>query len=114
MLGSRHDWIKLMNARTIIVHSDRGIFLGTYAGYIIFSKQDTLESTKAYGFETEERARSYVESYLPTLKDDVVFVSVGCSNSSVYVDVVDIIKAGYWQYAEEMFANLPVLNHTIH
>ena len=101
-----------MNKRVIVVEKDRGVFLGNYSGIAIFSKNDVLESTKAYGFLNKKEATRFVKEYLPALKNTVEYIEIP-TEGMMYVDIVDIIKAGYPHYAEDMFLNMPT-QQTIH
>lgn len=91
----------------IVVEKERGVFLGSYNGIALFSRNDILDSTKAYGFEDREVAIDFVTSHLPQIKDTVDYIEIPTLGDDAYVDVVDIIKAGYHEYAEDMFRNMP-------
>lgn len=102
----------MLNKLVIIVEKDRGIFLGNYNNVAVFSKHDFLESTRAYGFKSKAAAESFVEEFLPQLKETTEYIDIP-TDDFMHVGVVDIIKAGYPHYTEEMFMNLET-TPTIH
>jgi hypothetical protein len=91
----------------IISSEEMGIFLGTYEKSPLWSKHDMLHSSKAYGFNTMIAAEYYVARTMPEVKERVDFFEIPCYIDTVYVDVIDIIKAGYKDIAEELFLYLP-------
>jgi hypothetical protein len=97
--------------KTIIVDRQRGIFLGNAFGTVPLFSKDAAH-TKAYGFQSRTQAEIYALSYLKLDKEDVYFLDVKTASTS-HVDVVDIIKSGYHQEAQEMFLHVPT-SPTIH
>jgi len=97
---------------TIIVEKDRGVFLGLYSNSAIFSKIDPLESTKAYGFKNKDDAKTFIDKYLPHFSETVEYIDIP-TDQFIYVDAVDIIKAGFPHYAKDLFINMPT-EPTIH
>jgi hypothetical protein len=108
--------------KTLIYEKTRGIFIGTIGNIAVFSRQDVLQSTKAFGFAKKQEAVAYVEKFMPSIKDTAEFIEipVNVGNLSIekpdehdYIDVVDIIRAGYGKHSKEMFLNMPT-NPTLH
>lgn len=104
-----------MILRTIIANEKLGIFIGTLSDVPIFSKSDPHGCTKAVSFESEKEAKNFVSTYMSTVRDEVEYIGIPASSVYIpYVDVVDIIKAGYSEQAKEMFESMPPINYTIH
>jgi len=97
------------NILTIIIEQDEGIFLGNYADVAIFSCNDTMLATKAYGFRTKEDAKKYVRKHLKHMKKTVEYLDVLCLHREHYVTAVDLIKAGHQDVATDLFLNMPTL-----
>jgi len=91
---------------TVIADTKKGLFVGNYGSIAVFSKNDPFDNTKVCGFQTDSDARNFVEKHIPTITDTVEYLHV-TSSTPDYVDVVDIIKAGYTKYTEEMLMVLP-------
>lgn len=90
--------------KTIAINEKHGIFIGTVAGYAIFSKNDPVGAYKAYGFKNEVEANLYFDVNLTKSKKGTFFVDI--ETSTDYVSCVDIIKAGYGEYATDMINNM--------
>jgi hypothetical protein len=108
--------------KTLIYEKTRGIFIGTIGNVAIFSKQDVLQSTKAFGFAKKQEAIAYTEKFMPAIKDTAEFIEIPVNVGNLlieqsdhhnYIDVVDIIRAGYGKHSKEMFLNIPT-HPTIH
>jgi DUF438 domain-containing protein len=98
----------------IAVHSDKGIYLGVIAGHAIFSSNNMVESTKAIRFNSKNEIMEFFRQHIPSLADKVVAIPVQTTSTTYYVDIVDIIKSGYREHTESMFANLFTDNETMH
>lgn len=90
----------------IIYSKTNGLFLGNFSGYAIFSKQDLFESTRVPGFSSEERAKEFVEKFLPKIRNKVEYLPIPTKSSDEYVELVEIIKAGYKDHALDLFENM--------
>lgn len=98
--------------RVVAISTDLGIFLGTVGGYAIFSKEDPIGIPKAFGFASVEEAELYFEENLPKTKRSVFFAEV--ETKSKYVTCVDLIKAGYEEYARDLLENMPTASDHYH
>lgn len=94
------------NKLTIVVEETRGVFLGVYSNYAMFSKNDAMESVDVCGFPNKQEAVDFMKKYLPLIEPTVSYVEIPSGGDS-RVSAVDIIKAGYPQYTEELFFNMP-------
>jgi hypothetical protein len=94
----------------IAVHEDKGIYLGIFAGFFLFSNNRSVFSSKAIRFDTEEE----ILEFFSDSKIDIKAIPVKTKNISNYVDVIDIIKSGYIKHTDSMIANIPMENETIH
>jgi hypothetical protein len=113
----------------IIIHPTEGIFLGTTKNHgldvdgeiqsprilALFSSNNIFDIVKAVGFFTEKDALEYKklyigkrfpESFVAGIQDD--------DDANPYVDVIDIVKSGYGEYAWGMIDALPTPNDTLH
>lgn len=90
--------------KIVAINKDLGVFLGTVSGCAIFSKNDPIGIQSAVGFTSIEEAESYFD-LLPKAKKDLFFIEV--ESRTMYPTCVDIIKAGYGKYADEMFEIFP-------
>jgi hypothetical protein len=97
-----------MKSKTLIMvfEKDMGIFMGNYQKQALWSKCDIMESHKVYGFKTMKEATYYVDNHMDFIKGSIDFFEIPC-NSSTYIDVIDIIKAGHKDKTEELFLCLP-------
>jgi hypothetical protein len=99
----------------IAFHENRGIFLGVTAGHAIFSGSPIFATSKAIRFNTKEAVYEFFNKTLATpIAQDIQALEVETSHAGNYVDLVDIIKAGYTKHTETMLDNYPMLSHTIH
>jgi hypothetical protein len=98
----------------IAFHETRGIYLGVYLGYALFSNSPMAFSSKAIRFDTEADIRDFFVKTLPILASEIVALSVETTSDNHYVDVIEIIKSGHTKHTERMVENLPMLNETIH
>jgi|APCry1669189034_1035192.scaffolds.fasta_scaffold110637_2 hypothetical protein len=97
--------------KTIAINEKYGVFIGTVAGYAIFSKNDPVGSYKAYGFKNEVEAKLYFDENLSKSKKGTFFVSI--DSDTDYVSCVDIIKAGYGEHAADMINNMHMPSEAI-
>lgn len=110
--------------RYIIIDPVEGVFLGTNGTPMpsqmvkvvpLFSKENMFEITKAASFPTKHEANTYLEKYLRSGWPKSFIAPVESKDSkSDFVDVIDIIKAGYGKYAEGMVEAMPMDNRSIH
>lgn len=116
----------------IIVHPTEGIFLGTTKNHgldiesqsgesrdarliALFSSNNIFDITKAVGFFTEQDALEYRKLYIGKRFPDSFVVGIDdADNSTPYVDVIDIVKSGYGQYAWDMIDALPTPSQLLH
>ena len=96
----------------IIVEKKRGIFLGSYDGVALFTTYDVFDNTTAYAFQSKEKAQEFIEKGMPQIKDTVEYLEIP-STGTMYVSMLDIIKAGYPEHVEDMFSNMQT-SPTIH
>lgn len=103
--------------RHIIIDPDEGVFLGTKGErdmriMAMFSAHNILEVTKCVSFNSYEEANAYYHTYLKNMSPSAFIVPIECD--SEFVDIVDIVKAGYGSYACDMIDALPMPNERIH
>jgi len=107
--------------RYVIIDDKMGVFLGThrlpvsygsFRIFRIFSENDMYGISRAFSFDNKKEAFNYMQSFL--LKDYPHCRIVEIPGDGKYVDVVDLIKAGYGRYTEGMWDSLPMANDTIH
>jgi hypothetical protein len=113
----------------IIIHPTEGIFLGTTKNHglsvdgeiqsprilALFSSNNIFDIVKAVGFFTEKDALEYRKLYIGKRFPESFVASVQDENNNdPYVDVVDIVKSGYGEYAWGMIDALPTPSDTIH
>lgn len=98
--------------RYIIIEKSMGVFLGSYAVFAVFAKNEKFGLTKATSFATRETAEEFVESMLN--KEGSEFDVVGIDTKDKLVRVEDIIRAGYGQYTYSMLNNIPPVSETFH
>lgn len=98
--------------RYIIIEKDMGVFLGSYAVFAVFAKNEKFGLTKAVSFNTREEAQTFIETLLN--KEDSEFDIVSINSKDRLVRVEDIIRAGYGQYTHGMLNNVPMQSDSIH
>ena len=101
-----------MKTKTIAINPDKGIFLGSVAGYAVFSKTDPIGIPKAYGFDSPEAARKFFETSLPSTANSMFYPEI--QTMSDYVSCVDIIKQGYERYTYNMVDYLDMPSEAKH
>lgn len=95
--------------RTIVYHKEKGIFVGVFEGYAIFTKNDPTENYEVYGFKSLDSAKNFFEQSVPGMKDQILFEDIPCH--SEYVSVIDLIKAKKKNLdLTDLFMNLPCEN----
>lgn len=110
--------------RYIIIDPAEGIFLGTHGSPVpargvriipLFSKENMFEITKAASWPTHEAAVSYMNRYLKQWCPSAFVVQIASVDSKQdFVDVIDIVKSGYGEYAKEMVDAIPMDNRSVH
>jgi hypothetical protein len=98
----------------IAFHEEKGIYLGVYMGYALFSCSPLAYSSKAIRFEEAKDVRKFFDKSLPAMSSDIVAIPVETTTAGNYIDVVDIIKSGHKKHVESMIDNMPMINETIH
>lgn len=102
-----------MKHRTIAINPEKGIFLGSVAGYAVFSKTDPIGIAKAYGFDSPEDAKRFFETALPVMSNNMIYPVITTSSED-YVSCVDIIKSGYEKYTYNMIDYLDMPSTETH
>jgi hypothetical protein len=102
-----------MKKRTIAINPEKGIFLGSVAGYAVFSKTDPFGIPKAFGFDSPEHAKDFFATVLPLMSNNMIFPVI-TTNSDDYVSCVDIIKQGYEEHTYKMMDYLDMPSTTMH
>lgn len=99
----------------IAYHETKGIYLGVYAGYALFSGSPIAFSSKAIRFDTKESVHEFFDKALSkTLAEDIQALEVETSHAGNYVDLADILKSGHTKHTESMLDNYPMLSDTVH
>jgi len=96
----------------IAVHKEKGIYLGIFAGFYLFSNSEVAFSSKAIRFNSKEEISDFFGT--SKIADEVKAIKVQTKETGDYVDVIDIIKSGYTKHTDTMVANIPMENETIH
>ena len=103
-----------MNTSYIAVHKTKGIYLGVVSGYGLFSEAGIAFTSKAIRFDSREELHSFFDSALPNLSKEIKAVEIRTNETGNYVDVVDILKSGYYDHTDNMVEALPPYSETIH
>lgn len=106
--------------RYIIIDPYEGVFLGTKSEpapggvkvMVLFSKNNYFDITKAVCWKTVKEAENYLSTFIKRGFPEAFVTEVDVKTD--YVDVVDLVKAGYGEHAIEMFEALPMENTSIH
>jgi hypothetical protein len=98
----------------IAFHEDKGIYLGVYMGYAMFSNTDMPSSSKAVRFENKEEVHIFFEKMLPKLAAGISAIAINTNSNSDYISVSDILKSGHKKHTESMIENIPALSESIH
>ena len=98
--------------RYAIIEEDLGFFLGAFQKYGVFAKTDTFGLSKAFAFDEEKEANSFIDEYLGRDRGD--WNVVGIETDDKHIDVVDLIKSGYEKYTHQMIDSLPMQSFEIH
>ena len=85
--------------RFLIFSAKNGIFLGRLGPLAIFSKTDTTGIQKAYTFDSIETANKFVEHFPGGIIYKIREIEV---KQGEYASYIDLIKAGYADYIENM------------
>lgn len=118
-----------MNKKYIIIDPEAGVFLGTAKNdeleffdvppgtkiVALFSSNNILEITKAVGFSKRVDAEKYIKTYLTYFAKGAFVACVeDCSDDSPYVDIIDIVRAGYGEFAWDMIDAMPMHSESLH
>ena len=111
--------------RYILIDDDAGIFLGAHKipilgdpnkveGYLLFSKYNAFDFkiSKAYSFDSIRDALLYANTFL-TKDFPNVFVEQ-IDTEEKYIDVVDLIKAGFGEHTHFMMDHLDMPSYQVH
>ena len=114
----------------IIIDNDEGIFLGTAKNHdlefayrtagdsrlvALFSHNNVLDITKAVGFRSKKDAEDYMRLYIwKKFPNAFTVVIEDPKEDTAYVDVIQIVKAGYGHHAWDMIDAIPMDNRSIH
>jgi hypothetical protein len=94
-----------MSSMFIISEKNRGLFIGNYNGIAIFSSNDGFLTSRICGFEDKEAALEFVKNNMYQIENTVEYLEIP-SEGFMYVTMIDIIKAGYSDYVEDIFMNM--------
>jgi hypothetical protein len=104
--------------RYIIIDPEEGVFLGTVNSPAkqflvpLFSSENSLEITRACSWSSIKSATTYMNTHMMSLYKDAFVAEV--QSSAQFVNVIDILKSGYGEYAHGMINALPMYNINIH
>ena len=98
--------------RYAIVEEDLGFFLGAFQKFGVFAKTDLFGLHKAFSFDTEKEANSFINEYLGRDRGDWSVVSIDTDDK--YINVVDLLKSGYDRYTHQMIDGLTMPNIQVH
>lgn len=113
----------------IIIDPEDGVFLGTTgrddaSAYIdvpptarvvaLFSGNNIFDLTKAAAFYDKKDATEYMYAYIKRPPSQAFVAEIEAQDKGPYVDVVDIVKAGYGEHVWDMIDAMPMLNQNIH
>lgn len=100
--------------RYLIVEKERGLFLGAYKNLFLFARSNIFPIVRAPSFESLQDAEYYIASYLKTENDGRTYGVIEVESKDKYVNVVDVIKAGYKEYTHDLIDFLPMQSEAIH
>jgi hypothetical protein len=106
--------------RYIIIDPHEGVFLGTKSEphrngvkvMVLFSRNNHFEITKAVCWKTIKEAEEYLTNFIGRGFPEAYVAEVNVKTD--FVDIIDLVKAGYGDHAIEMFEALPMENISIH
>lgn len=98
--------------RYLIVEKERGLFLGIYHSLLIFAKNNIFPIVKVPSFNSEDEAMQFIASTLSKEGLDCGVIIV--NSKEKYVNIVDVIKAGYSEYTHDLIDNIPMISEKIH
>ena len=101
-----------MSTRYLLINKEMGVFLGTYNKFVLFAKNDAIDSVKAYSFKDEASARKFTSGGTD-LSEEQYFIAPIEANDK-YVHVVDLIKAGYGDHVYNLINNIEMISHQVH
>lgn len=106
--------------RYVICDDREGVFLGTHVDttedpegivYVLWSRDNVFNCSKAYSFENKEDAIIFTETTLRRWPKAQVKLVL---SEEKYVDIVDLIKCGLADYTHDMIDCLPMPSEQIH
>lgn len=99
----------------IAFHERRGIYLGIYEGYAMFSNTDFAFSSKSIRFGSQLEIRDFFYDHFPSIAAEISGIPITTKALvGYYVNLVDILKSGHTKHTQSMLYNLPVASYTIH
>lgn len=99
----------------IAFHEKKGIYLGVFSGYALFSGSPMAFSSKAIRFDAEEDVHSFFKkSVRSEVSADITAIPIETNSIGNYVDLVDILKSGHTKHTESMLDNYPTISDTVH
>jgi hypothetical protein len=97
----------------IAFHEDKGIYIGVFAGFALFSTNNLAYTYKAIRFESETELKDFFEKSVPAVSQAIQAISIETDSTDYYVDVVDILKSGHTKHTESLLEHFPC-SETIH
>lgn len=98
----------------VIFDQNKGFFVGSTGGYIIFSEDFIFKDiTIFYAFSGEKEANDFVSSYLKSLSNTVSVLGVDLPPKRNNVSLFELIKQGYTKETHQAFSSL-LISKTIH
>jgi hypothetical protein len=97
--------------RYILVDKERGIFLGNYLDYPLFSNTLLFPIVKAYSFESLDDAEMYI-NYINKKQYNLTVKPINYQNRYIPIDI--LIKEGYSKYTERMLKFIEPASDEIH
>lgn len=104
--------------RYIILDPEEGIFLGTKSDPerrgvgMLFSAHNLFEMRKAASWDNREDAESYMYTHIKRWCPQAFVGRI--ESDDHYVDVIDIVKSGFGDFAVDLIHTLPMPSDEIH
>lgn len=104
--------------RYIILDPEEGVFLGTKSDPerkgigMLFSTHNLFEMRKAASWGDREEAEAYMYSYIKRWCPQAFVGRI--ESEDTYVDVIDIVKAGFGDFAADLIDTIPMPSDEIH
>ena len=100
---------------TLLYVEGKGFFLGlSSSGYVLFSDMKMeIAFPEVCGFPSEDNARQLVSDYGLCEEKDAIYIEVKTESEDNYVDLPNLIRAGYGKQSEGLLLSMNTLP-TIH